>query len=87
MADADKNLFGEVVADKAPTLIVAQPVAATIYLPATWYARGKRWKIQNSFEYIAREEAVERAEKICNSVQGHTHYAILEVKFPGVNPK
>ena len=78
------NLFGEVVPDEKPRAIATNPpMALTTFMLATWYSPDIRWKLWANSVSKTREEAEKHAERI-GKIRGHTHYVILELRFPGL---
>lgn len=79
------SLFGEVSCDKKPRQFAdAQPHANVVFQMATWYAPELRWKIWPA-QYTSRQRVEQEVMDFAAiAPRGHTHYAILEIRLPGL---
>ncbi len=86
VGDVMKDLFGDAIVDEKPTAISGTvPESSVVFLVASWYSPGMRWKIWDN-EWMSRKAAEQWATRELAQIRGHTHYAILELRLPGIEP-
>lgn len=62
----------------------APPEMQTVFIPVTWDARRRHWKIWTEYETTEIETAENEAVYIKDNVRGHTHGYVLEIRHLGV---